>query len=136
MLDAISSTEIHDIAELAKAARAAQDRLLNKMRIVDKFEDGKELTGQTAETLDALDATLDNEKLRDLRQRIESLSEDARLELAAVMMMGRGDFAARQWDEAVAEARQRPDASDPDSLARKPDLAEYLGKGLFQLDAK
>jgi hypothetical protein len=136
MLDAISSAEIHDIAELAKAARAAQDRLLNKMRVVDKFEDGKELTGQASETLDALDATLDNEKLRNLRQRIEDLSEDARLELAAVMLVGRGDFAAQQWDEAVTEARQRPDASDPDSLSLKPDLAEYLGKGLFQLDAK
>lgn len=136
MLKAISSAEIREIVELAKAARAAQDRLLDKMRIVDRFEDGKELTAQAAETLEVLDATLDNEPLRELRRRIEGLPEDARLELAAVMLVGRGDFTAQQWEAALVEARSRGDTNDPDSLALDPNLADYLGKGLFQLEHK
>jgi Protein of unknown function (DUF3775) len=134
MLDAIDRREIEEIAALSKEARAAQDRLLNKMRIVDQFDDGKELAAQTAETLDALDATLDNGPLKDLCSRIAALPEAQRLELAAVMLLGRGDFAAQQWEAAIDEARARGDANDPDSLARKPDLADYLAKGLFQLD--
>jgi hypothetical protein len=133
MLEAIDANEIREIAALAKAARAVQDRLLNKMRIVDRFEDGKELAAQTAETLDV---TLDNEPLHQLRSRIAGLAEEARLELAAVMLVGRGDVAAQQWTAALDEARGRGDASDAEALARKPDLAEYLAKGLFQLDAR
>jgi hypothetical protein len=135
MLQAISSAEIREIAELAKAARAAHYRLLDKMRIVDRFDDGKELDAESAGTLDALDATIGNEELEQLRARLRSLSEEARVELGAVMLLGRGDFAAGQWEDALEEARQRPDASDPESLSLKPDLADYLGKGLFQIGA-
>jgi len=108
---------------------------LDKMRIVDRFEDHKELTSQTSATLDALDATLDNQPLLDLRARLTGLDEDALLELGAVALIGRGDYSAQQWDAALDEARARPDANDPDSLALKPNLAEYLSKGMFLLGA-
>jgi hypothetical protein len=52
------------------------------------------------------------------------------------MMLGRGDFSAQQWEEALDEARGRGDAAEPEALALKPNLAEYLGKGLFQLERK
>jgi Protein of unknown function (DUF3775) len=135
MLHAIRADEIREIAARAKGARAAQHRLLDKMRIVDQFEDHKELTSEISATLDALDATLDNQPLLDLRARLASLNENARLELGAVALIGRGDYSAQQWDAALDEARARPDANDPDSLALKPNLAEYLSKGLFLVSA-
>ena len=135
MLRALSAEQIRQIVALAKEARAAQNRLLNKMRIVDQFEDPEELTSETAATLDTLDATLDNQPLRDLRAHIEALGEAARLELATIVLIGRGDYSAQQWDAAVDEARARPDANDPDSLARKANLAEYVSKGAFLIGA-
>jgi hypothetical protein len=44
--------------------------------------------------------------------------------------VGRGDYAADQWAEAVAEARQRPTGPTSRYLLGIPVLADYLDEGL------
>ena len=49
------------------------------------------------------------------------------------MLIGRGDYAAGQWEEAVAAAQAVPDGSDIDYVAEKAPLRDYLMKGLYEL---
>jgi glycosyltransferase involved in cell wall biosynthesis len=57
----------------------------------------------------------------------------ARHELIAVMWIGRDDYVADEWDEAVTRARAASDSGDVDYISEKGPLHDYLTKGLFQL---
>jgi hypothetical protein len=133
-LRSISAEEVRAIAALSKAAREAQDVLLNKMKIVDKFDDERELAGAVAGALDTLDASLNNPPLRDLKERIAALSPEARQELMALMWIGRGDYTAAEWEAALDEAQRRANAGDVDDIAERVPLHDYLVKGLYLLD--
>jgi hypothetical protein len=129
----IDVDEVKEIARLSKEARDAQDKLLNKMRVVDRFDDEREVMEQALETFDSLDASLDNRALADLKQRIGALSDDGRHELTALMWIGADEFVAAQWDEALTRAQSESDAGDVDFLAEKGQLHDFLTKGLFKL---
>jgi hypothetical protein len=133
-LQSIKAEEVRAIAELSKTAREAQDVLLNKMKIVDKFDDERELSGAVAGTLDTLDASLNNPPLRALKERIAALSPDGRQELMALLWIGRGDYTAAQWEAALDEAQRRANAGDVDDIAERVPLHDYLVKGLYLLD--
>ena len=68
-----------------------------------------------------------------LEQAIARITPEARRELRAVVMIGRGDFAAAQWEQAVVQAQALSDASEIRALAEESALAAYLSKGLYQL---
>jgi hypothetical protein len=133
-LRSIEAEEVRAIAGLSKAAREAQDVLLNKMKIVDKFDDERELSSAVAGTLDTLDASLNNPPLRELKERVAALSPEARQELMALMWIGRGDYAAAEWEAALDEAQRRANAGDVDDIAERAPLHDYLLKGLYLLD--
>jgi hypothetical protein len=133
-LQSIKAEEVRAIAELSKTAREAQDVLLNKMKIVDKFDDERELSGAVAGTLDTLDASLNNPPLRELKERVAALSPEARQELMALTWIGRGDYTAAEWDAALDEAQRRANAGDVDDIAERAPLHDYLVKALYLLD--
>jgi hypothetical protein len=133
MLKHLTVEQVDEIAQLAAAARDAQDRLLNKMTVVDKVGDQAEIMGQTAEALDTLDATLNNRPLDELKERIGTLPPEGRHELMAILWIGRGDHVAQDWDAALDDARSRSDASEIDFIAERASLHDYLTKGLYNL---
>ncbi len=53
--------------------------------------------------VDILDASLDNPTRKELFAAIRSLNEDQRIELLALMWVGRGDFSPEEWDEALSK---------------------------------
>lgn len=133
MLHHISADEVRAIAQLSREAREAQDRLLDKAKIVNKAKDERELATELAGTLASLDASLNNAALRMLKERLAALPPEARHELLAVLWIGRGDYAANQWEEALTEAQRRSDAGDVDYVAERGPLHDYLIKGLYLL---
>jgi hypothetical protein len=133
VLKAITPAEVRDIAALAKQARHAQEVLLDKVRIVDRNDDGRlvedELTGPT----EVLDMTLDNPPLEELKRRLAALDDEARHEVRALMSIGRGLFAPKEWEAALDDARARHAADEVDAIAEKVGLDEWLSKALFEL---
>jgi hypothetical protein len=69
----------------------------------------------------------------ELRDAIEQLSDDAAVELVALLWLGRGDFAADEWDQAKAAAAERADKSTADYLMGEPQLGDFLEEGLVAL---
>jgi hypothetical protein len=64
---------------------------------------------------------------------IDTLNEDETIELVALAWLGRGDFTADAWAEAVAEARAAHNDRTASYLVGMPLLGDYLEEGLSQL---
>jgi hypothetical protein len=84
--------------------------------------------------LDVLDASLDDLTEEELRDAIASFNEDERLELIALMWLGRDDTATPDdWGEILAEVAASQETPPEDYLLGTPLLAEYLEAGLDKL---
>ncbi len=75
----------------------------------------------------------DDPVAQELKDTIEALNEDEQAELVALTWIGRGDFVAEEWAEAVRTARQRRTNPTADYLLGTPLLGDYLEEGLSQL---
>jgi len=64
---------------------------------------------------------------------LESLNEDQRTELVALMWVGRGDAEAEDWDEMLQLAAERQEGPAADYLLRHPLVADYWAEGLDKL---
>ncbi|MBX6369956.1 MAG: DUF3775 domain-containing protein [Rhodospirillales bacterium] len=82
---------------------------------------------------DILEDTEDNPTRVELVDAIDSLSNLQKVELLALMWLGRGDFAKEEWRDALAEAERAHDEKTTDYLVGTPMLADYLEEGLLQL---
>jgi hypothetical protein len=77
--------------------------------------------------------TPDNPSEQELRDAIDGLNLDEREELVALMLIGRGDFDAPGWREALRQVRDSGTAGETDELVRTPLLADYLEAGIDAL---
>lgn len=71
----------------------------------------------------------------ELRALINDLNVDEAAELIALAWIGRGDFVADEWQEALAEARQRGHKKTAKYLMGMPMLGDWLEDGLEALGA-
>lgn len=74
------------------------------------------------------DATYD-----ELKEYINDLNEDEQADLVALAWLGRGDFSADEWRQAVRQALERHTGPTADYLLGIPVLADYLEAGLDEL---
>jgi hypothetical protein len=80
-----------------------------------------------------LEDTDENPTPQELAAALDSLNEDQRIEILALMWIGRGDFDASDWREALAQARDAHDELETEYLMGTPLLADYLEAGLDAL---
>jgi len=66
----------------------------------------------------------------ELSQYIDDLDEDEAAALVALLWIGRGDFDAKDWRDAVAQARERSQTPAASYLLGEPLLADYLQDAL------
>ena len=69
----------------------------------------------------------------ELAAELRRLNRDEMIELLAMMWLGRGDFTIKEWEDAVAQARDEVDEHTPGYLMGTPLLGDYLEDGLSQL---
>ncbi len=108
----------------------------------DTFEDGHD--GEVEFDADTLEEGHNHDGLAEeestdlsdteLRELIEDLNVDEAAGLVALAWVGRGDFDAEDFDQAVEEARERAVGSTAKYLLGMPLLADYLEAGLDALD--
>ena len=80
-----------------------------------------------------LEATPDNPTYQELVDAIDALNDPERIELLALLWLGRGDYDKAEWRDALEEARQIHDAKETAYLVGTPLLGDYLEEGLAQL---
>ncbi len=77
-----------------------------------------------------LESSSDNPTREELRAALEELNEDEIVELLALVWVGRGDYEASEWEEAVAAARAAHDERAVSYLLETPNLADLIEEGL------
>lgn len=80
-----------------------------------------------------LEARRSNPTYDELVAAIHDLNIDERAELIALFWLGRGDFAATEWTEALAEAIERDRRHAARYLTGMPLLGDQLEEGLDML---
>lgn len=69
----------------------------------------------------------------EIREAIEDLNEDEQVELVALTWIGRGDFAAEEWSDALAAAQDRHTGPSSAYLLGMPLLGDLLEEGFTAL---
>lgn len=69
----------------------------------------------------------------ELRDAIEQVSEDAAIDLVALVWLGRGDYSRAEWQEARRAAGERAGEPLADYLMGEPNLGDFLEEGLTAL---
>ena len=77
--------------------------------------------------------TPENPTEQELRDAIDGLGIPERQELLALMWLGRGDYDAESWSEALQQARQTQSASETTYLLGTPLLGDYIEEGVAAL---
>lgn len=77
--------------------------------------------------------TPDNPTEQELRDAIDGLGPIERRELLALIWLGRGDYDAASWPEALRQAEETADANLTDYLVGTPLLGDYLEEGAAAL---
>ena len=76
----------------------------------------------------------DDPVAEEIERLIASLNEDEQANLVALTWLGRGDYTAAEWSEALTSARERHTGSTARYLMGIPLLGDYLEEGLSLLD--
>ena len=100
----------------------------HEIELDDQSRDGHHHDGLAEEE----EENLTEEELREL---IDDLNVDEAAELVALYWIGRGDFEASEWQEALREARQRNLKRTSKYLLGMPMLGDWLEEGLQALGA-
>jgi hypothetical protein len=134
MLEKISSDEVKRIAEMAKAARTARDAILEEVADVQMAE-AKPARGEHNPFAQlGLDPLPQDHRLRKaLEDRVAALPSAALCELRALVWVGRGEYSAKDWTRAVADASVSDGNITIGALLDQVDLHDFLMKGLYEL---
>ncbi len=85
--------------------------------------------------LQVLEAYADDPVFDELKTLIDDLNVDEQCELLALTWIGRGDFTAEDWEEAISTARDAHNAKTTAGyLLGIPMLGDYLEEGLAAFD--
>jgi hypothetical protein len=104
-----------------------------KARELESEDEGMEADASNA-TDDRFVSVLTDDAFDTVRTEIaafvDAMDEDEQTELVALAWVGRGDFAADEWEAALGEARARHEGPTSAYLLGLPLLSAYLENGL------
>jgi hypothetical protein len=83
--------------------------------------------------IEVLEDHPDDPVLAEIAGLIQSLNEDEKIDLVALMWMGREDYDVEDWDQVREEAARAHNNRTARYLAGTPLLADYLADGLDKL---
>jgi hypothetical protein len=83
--------------------------------------------------VDALEDESDNPAQSELAEAIDALDTDAKASLVALVWLGRGDYDAGEWADALASAHERARGSTARYLMGIPLLGDFLEEGADKL---
>jgi hypothetical protein len=83
--------------------------------------------------VEALESRRDNPARAELRAAIAALTPEEQASLVALTWIGRGDFGAGEWADALNQARERHTGSTSRYLMGIPQLGDFLEEGAATL---
>ena len=134
MLEKIAMLQVRALADQAFAAREARDRILTGVRDA-AFGEQTPARGAHNPTaalgFDTLPET--DPHRRALEKALSAFPVSARRELWAFVLIGRGEYALKDWERAMADVNRLPDVS-VSLFMEQADLHECLTKAIYELE--
>lgn len=133
MLTTLNVNQARFIALLARTARMQRDAVLGNVAEADlgAVTPGRGEHNPAAELgLEPLPAEAMQPAA--LREAIASLTIPARNELYALMRIGQGHLAARNWHRGLSEAEALGETTITAAIIDDPDLHDHLAKALYE----
>ena len=134
MLQKLSLTQVHTIAQLAQTARDARENLLHGVahEIVSEPHPAKGEEDRAGSSgFEVLPA--DNPSVVALSHFIGELDAEARRELFALMRIGQGELAPNDWELGLSEATALGESNIAGILSEDIDLKSHLDKALYEM---
>lgn len=109
--------------------------ILLKAREFDEQVDRSDSDPDAGEDVDdgGAEVAADDETLEELTGALRALNDDARLDLIALIWIGRGDFSFAEWKDAREAAADIGRGRFPRYIAGIPLVSDYLDDSLSQL---
>ena len=101
--------------------------------IVPESDPRESSNGSDDRMIDALEDQPDNPARMSLEKTINNLSDEQRNTLVALTWVGRGDYSAAEWKEALSVAQDRDGTATSHYLSEIPMLADHLENGAAEL---
>lgn len=135
MLNELDPNEARTIATLAKAARVERDELLGNVAEgdLDSVRPGRGEHNPAA-GLGLEPLPVDSPQVQALRNAIAALSAAARCELYALMRIGQGHLAVKDWERGLSEAEGLGDETTAAEMIGDVDLHDHITKALYEAD--
>jgi len=134
MLYDLDVLEARRIAELAAEADIVRGRLLQEVRAADLGEP-KPARGvhDPVATVVLEDLLAAAPEFRRLRDAVTELPADIRRKLWTLIAIGRGDYAAKDWQRVMTQTETRSNGEVIEELVTEPYLHHCLTKGLYEI---
>jgi Protein of unknown function (DUF3775) len=100
---------------------------------VDPVEEDPGSDPADDEEREVLEDFADDPTYEELVDALESLNEDEITEVIALTWVGRGDYDAADWEEALGDARETRNDRAVSYLIGTPNLADEIEEGLSKL---
>jgi len=111
--------------------------IVQKARVVmEKVEPTDPNSGSNPtddDSIDVLEELADDSAYEELAAVLDVLNEDEEIELLALIWLGRGDFTADSWQEALEAARNVRHRHVTRYLSETPRAPDFLEEGLSML---
>ncbi|MAF57054.1 MAG: hypothetical protein CMK03_03865 [Ponticaulis sp.] len=101
--------------------------------IVPESDPRESSNGSDDRMIDALEDQPDNPARMSLEKTINNLSDEQRNTLVALTWVGRGDYSAVEWADALSTAQARDGTVTSHYLSEMPLLADHLENGAAEL---
>jgi hypothetical protein len=111
-----------------------QARMFDAKEEVSDPDSGSNASDDMA--VDVLEDLPDDPIYQELAEYIRSLDEDEQIDLVALAWIGRGTYAASEWDDARAEAKRAHNNRTVEYLTSLPMLGDYLEEGLAAVEVQ
>lgn len=72
----------------------------------------------------------DDPSYRELHDLIDEMDVEEKINLVALMWLGRGDYSLEEWEDALQQARDSFTAHTAEYVISTPLVADYLSEGL------
>src|ERR1700744_6243588 len=131
--DAMTDIQPDDLPELTLGAETAYPIVLKARELWAKTPQTDPDAGSNPSDdndVDVLEETPGDPTYAELAQAISDLNEDERLDLIALIWLGRGDYSLAEWAEARAAASDVERRRTPRYVAGIPQAADYLEDSL------
>jgi len=110
--------------------RQRQGKISAQDVAVDEADDGPGSNEAEDEFLEIIEDLPDDAVEDEIRGVFEALNDDERVDLLALMWIGRGDFGPEELDTARQEAADHVDVHEADYMLGTPLVADYLESAL------